>query len=138
MNNERLFATEWIDAISDARKTLKFDGIAELLRDKSLPLDMGDRLLLAELLLPTHASSKCEAVLKKRSVGRSDRDDRNLEFYLAIESFKIKQGLTNLSDAERLKIWKDMGFDNASHETCRTAEKRGRRLWEDAQDVDRD
>lgn len=136
MSDERLFATEWLDAIYDARKTLKFDGIAELLRDKSLPLDMGDRLLLAELLVPTHASSKCKAVLKKRSKGRFDRDHRNLEFYLAIESFKIKQGLTDLSDAERLKIWKNMGFDEASHETCRTAEKRGRKLWEEGHNVD--
>lgn len=132
MSDDHIFATHWIDAIHDARQTLKLDRIAHMLRDNHIPLEIEDRRLLAELLVPEHPASKLSAILKKRKTGRGDRDDRNLDFYLAVEKFKAKEQITDISEEARLKIWKEMGFENASHETCRTAEKRGRKLWENA------
>ncbi len=118
----------WTMTLYAAREDRKLSGVAELLRDPSVPMTQADREALAELLVPQRRGAKVRAKLQGRGGrgGKGGTATRDLAFYEALEAHRMETGTDRIPAEVKEQIAARYGLLNA--ETIKSAETRGKAL----------
>ncbi len=113
----------WPMALFSAREDRDLSGVADLLRDPTVPMTQQDRDGLAELLCPRKRGAKVRGKLMGRQ-GRGGTAARDLALYEALEAYRRQHKTKRIPAAAKAEIAAQFGL--LDFETVRDAEERGK------------